>query len=200
MSVTQQARRADVPSCVYDHTAILTHTHTHTVCVNRVEFTISKLRHSGNHQGLYVLRCSPRDYSKYFMSFVVGVSACRCSVRPGEAAHAVAVFIRTSLCSQYESRVGYKHCQIMKTEEGQYILSGAKKSFGSLRELMHCYQKEALRSDGYTFQLTRCCPPTLKGLENASKAQHTFRICPHGYSCLLELLTCSNSEGLKQQP
>lgn len=59
--------------------------------------------------------------------------------------------------------VDYKHCQIVKTETGQYILSGAKRTFGSLRELMNFYQKEALRSDGYTFQLTRCCPPTLKG-------------------------------------
>lgn len=64
---------------------------------------------------------------------------------------------------QPESMVDYKHCQIVKTETGQYILSGAKRTFGSLRELMNFYQKEALRSDGYTFQLTRCCPPTLKG-------------------------------------
>uniref|UniRef100_A0A8D3CVJ0 Tyrosine-protein kinase n=1 Tax=Scophthalmus maximus TaxID=52904 RepID=A0A8D3CVJ0_SCOMX len=94
-----------------------------------MEFTISKLRRSGNHQGLYILRCSPRDYDKYFMSF-------------------------------YETMVDYKHCQIKKVESGEYILSGAKRSFGSLRELLHCYQKEALRTDGYTFQLTRCCPPS----------------------------------------
>ncbi|XP_070707260.1 tyrosine-protein kinase JAK2a [Pempheris klunzingeri] len=103
-----------------------------------MEFTIGKLRHSGNHQGLYILRCSPREYDKYFMSFVVG----------------------------YESMVDYKHCQIVKTEAGEYILSGAKRSFGSLRELLHCYQKEALRTDGYTFQLTRCCPPSLKDKSN----------------------------------
>ncbi|KAM3599821.1 uncharacterized protein V6R79_012070 [Siganus canaliculatus] len=103
-----------------------------------MEFTIAKLRRSGNHQGLYILRCSPRDYDKYFMSFVVG----------------------------YETMVDYKHCQIVKTEAGQYILSGAKRSFGSLRELLHCYQKEALRTDGYTFQLIKCCPPTLKDKSN----------------------------------
>uniref|UniRef100_A0A8D3DHZ3 Tyrosine-protein kinase n=1 Tax=Scophthalmus maximus TaxID=52904 RepID=A0A8D3DHZ3_SCOMX len=101
-----------------------------------MEFTISKLRRSGNHQGLYILRCSPRDYDKYFMSFVVG----------------------------YETMVDYKHCQIKKVESGEYILSGAKRSFGSLRELLHCYQKEALRTDGYTFQLTRCCPPNKSNL------------------------------------
>ncbi|XP_022061096.1 tyrosine-protein kinase JAK2a [Acanthochromis polyacanthus] len=103
-----------------------------------MEFTIGKLCRSGNHQGLYILRCSPRDYDKYFMSFVVG----------------------------YETMVDYKHCQIMKTDAGEYILSGAKRSFGSLRELLHCYQKEALRTDGYTFQLTRCCPPSPKDKSN----------------------------------
>ncbi|TNN65069.1 Tyrosine-protein kinase JAK2 [Liparis tanakae] len=62
--------------------------------------------------------------------------------------------------------VDYKHCQIVKTESGEFILSGAKRSFGSLRELLHCYQKEALRTDGYTFQLTRCCSPSLKDKSN----------------------------------
>ncbi|XP_034457962.1 tyrosine-protein kinase JAK2a [Hippoglossus hippoglossus] len=103
-----------------------------------MDFTIGKLRRSGNHQGLYILRCSPRDYDKYFMSFVVG----------------------------YEAMVDYKHCQIMRMESGEYILSGAKRSFGSLSELLHCYQKEALRTDGYTFQLTRCCPPQPKEKSN----------------------------------
>ncbi|XP_068429971.1 tyrosine-protein kinase JAK2a [Clinocottus analis] len=103
-----------------------------------MEFTIAKLRRSGNHQGLYSLRCSPRDFDKFFMSFVVGS----------------------------ESMVDYKHCQIVKTESGEYVLSGAKRSFGSLRELLHCYQKEALRSDGHTFQLTRCCSPSLRDKSN----------------------------------
>lgn len=51
----------------------------------------------------------------------------------------------------------------MKTEDGQFILSGAKRSCSSIRELLHFYQKEALRTDGYTFKLSRCCPPSLKG-------------------------------------
>ncbi|XP_062290858.1 tyrosine-protein kinase JAK2a isoform X2 [Scomber scombrus] len=112
----------------------------HSYCHGPVsmEFTIGKLRRSGNHQGLYILRCSPRDYNKFFMSFVVG----------------------------YETMVDYKHCQIVKTESEEYILSGAKKSFGSLRELLHCYQKEALRTDGYTFQLTKCCAPSPRDKSN----------------------------------
>ncbi|XP_017266254.1 tyrosine-protein kinase JAK2a isoform X2 [Kryptolebias marmoratus] len=103
-----------------------------------MEFTRMKLRRSGNHQGLYMLRCSPKEYDKYFMSFIVG----------------------------YETMVEYKHCLIGKTESGEYILSGTQRSFGSLRELMNCYQKEALRTDGYTFQLTRCCPPCPKEKSN----------------------------------
>lgn len=119
-----------------------------------MEFTVSKLRRSGNHQGLYMLRCSPRDYDRYFMSFVVG----------------------------YEAMVDYKHCQITKTESGEYILSGAKRSFGSLRELLNCYQKEALRTDGYTFQLIRCCPPSHKDKSNLlvcrSNQGAEMPICP----------------------
>uniref|UniRef100_A0A1A8D010 Tyrosine-protein kinase n=1 Tax=Nothobranchius kadleci TaxID=1051664 RepID=A0A1A8D010_NOTKA len=103
-----------------------------------MEFTVSKLRHSGNCQGLYILRCSPKEYDKYFMSFIVG----------------------------YEAMVEYKHCPIVKTESGEFILSGTKRSFGSLRELMHCYQKEELRTEGHTFQLTRCCPPSPKDKTN----------------------------------
>ncbi|KAM7393019.1 hypothetical protein PAMA_007913 [Pampus argenteus] len=103
-----------------------------------MEFTTGKLRRSGNHQGLYILRCSPRDYDKFFVSFVVG----------------------------YGAMMDYKHCQIVKMESGEYILSGAKRSFGSLRELLHCYQKEALRTDGYTFQLTKCSAPSPKDKSN----------------------------------
>uniref|UniRef100_A0A8C8MN70 Tyrosine-protein kinase n=1 Tax=Oncorhynchus tshawytscha TaxID=74940 RepID=A0A8C8MN70_ONCTS len=97
-----------------------------------MEFATSKLRRSGNHKGLYILRSSPKDYNKYFLTFVVG----------------------------------FKHCQIVKTDQGEYVLSGAKKSFSSLRELLHCYQKEALRSDGYIFKFTKCCPPKAKDKSN----------------------------------
>lgn len=64
---------------------------------------------------------------------------------------------------QHEGALDYKHCQIVKTEAGHFLLSGAKKSYGSIRDLLHCYRKEALRTDGYTFQLSRGCPPSPKG-------------------------------------
>ncbi|CAB1318153.1 unnamed protein product [Coregonus sp. 'balchen'] len=92
-----------------------------------MEFAISKLRRSGNHKGLYILRSSPKDYNKYFLTFVV---------------------------------------EIVKTDQGEYILSGAKKSFSSLRELLHCYQKEVLCSDGHIFKLTKCCPLKVRDKSN----------------------------------
>ncbi|KAJ8401952.1 hypothetical protein AAFF_G00375330 [Aldrovandia affinis] len=103
-----------------------------------MEFAISKLRRSGNQRGLYVLRCSPKDFNKYFLSFAVGV----------------------------DSAVEYKHCQIVKTHMGEYNLSGAKKNFSSLRILLNCYQKETVRSDGIIFQFTKCCPPKMKDKSN----------------------------------
>lgn len=48
----------------------------------RMEFAINRLRRCGNHKGLYILRSSPKDYDKFFLSFIVGVShflnSCRC--------------------------------------------------------------------------------------------------------------------------
>uniref|UniRef100_A0A8C9SM39 Tyrosine-protein kinase n=1 Tax=Scleropages formosus TaxID=113540 RepID=A0A8C9SM39_SCLFO len=103
-----------------------------------MEFAISKLRRLGNQRGLYILRCSPKDFNKYFLSFAVGS----------------------------DNVVEYKHCQIVKTSAREYILSGAKRSFSCLRELLHCYQKETVRSDGYIFQFTKCCPPKAKEKSN----------------------------------
>ncbi|KAJ8286608.1 hypothetical protein GJAV_G00041090 [Gymnothorax javanicus] len=103
-----------------------------------MEFATNKLRRSGNQRGLYVLRCSPKDFNKYFLSFAVGL----------------------------DGTVEYKHCQIVKTHTGEYNLSGAKKNFSSLKDLLHCYQKETVRSDGIIFQFTKCCPPKVKDKSN----------------------------------
>lgn len=61
------------------------------------------------------------------------------------------------------SALDYKHCLIVRTGEGQFVLSGAKRSCGSIGELLQSYRKEALRTNGYTFQLSRGCPPGLRG-------------------------------------
>ncbi|XP_030647288.1 tyrosine-protein kinase JAK2 [Chanos chanos] len=103
-----------------------------------MEFAISKLRKSGNQRGLYVLRCSPKDFNKYFLTFAVGV---------------------------YDD-VEYKHCQITKSDNGDFNLSGTKRRFSSLQELLRCYQKESVRSDGIVFQFSKCCPPKFKDKSN----------------------------------
>uniref|UniRef100_A0A671RUQ4 Tyrosine-protein kinase n=1 Tax=Sinocyclocheilus anshuiensis TaxID=1608454 RepID=A0A671RUQ4_9TELE len=96
-----------------------------------MEFAISKLRKSGNQRGLFVLRCSPKDFNKYFLTLAVG-------------------------------DVEYKHCLITRSENGDYNLSGTKKNFRSLKELLKCYQKETVKSDGVVFQFSRCCSPKAK--------------------------------------
>ncbi|KAF4077201.1 hypothetical protein AMELA_G00205350 [Ameiurus melas] len=103
-----------------------------------MEFAISRLRRCDNAKGMYILRCSPKDYDKYFLSFVVG----------------------------YDGVFEYKHCQIVRTAVGEFVLSGAKCVFSSLSELLHRYQKEALRSEGHIFQFTKCCPPRNKDKSN----------------------------------
>ncbi|XP_066509440.1 tyrosine-protein kinase JAK2-like [Hoplias malabaricus] len=96
-----------------------------------MEYSISKLRKAGNQRGMFVLRCSPKDYNKFFLTFAVGM---------------------------YDE-VEYKHCLISRSDNGDYVLSGTKRTFRSMQELLKCYQKETVRSDGITFQFSKCCPP-----------------------------------------
>ncbi|KAM6964831.1 tyrosine-protein kinase JAK2 [Aplochiton taeniatus] len=99
-----------------------------------MEFAIHRLQKCGNKQGLYVLRCSSKDFDKYFLTFAVGV---------------------------YDA-VESKHCQITMSDSGEFNLSGTKRNFGCLQELLSCYQKETVRSDGIVFHFTKCCPPKSK--------------------------------------
>uniref|UniRef100_A0A8C2WIF8 Tyrosine-protein kinase n=1 Tax=Cyclopterus lumpus TaxID=8103 RepID=A0A8C2WIF8_CYCLU len=99
-----------------------------------MEIAIHRLQRRGNKQGLYILRCSPKDFNKYFLTFPVEV---------------------------YDV-VEYKHCQITKSVVGEFNLSGTKRNFGSLQELLSCYQKETVRSDSFIFQFSKCCPPKSK--------------------------------------
>ncbi|XP_056586772.1 tyrosine-protein kinase JAK2a isoform X3 [Triplophysa dalaica] len=102
------------------------------------EFAISRLRRCDNQTGVYILRCSPKDYHKYFLSFVI----------------------------ECEGQQLVKHCLIHRSHSGEFVLNGSKCSFGSLAELLQRYQKEALRSDTHVFQLSRCCPPRSKEKSN----------------------------------
>ncbi|XP_046871688.1 tyrosine-protein kinase JAK2 [Hypomesus transpacificus] len=103
-----------------------------------IEFAIHKLQKSGNKYGLYLLRCSPKDFNKYFLTFAVRV---------------------------YDV-VDYKHCQITRSPCGEVNLSGTKRNFSSLQELLTCYQKETVRSDGIAFQFSKRCPPKSKELSS----------------------------------
>uniref|UniRef100_A0A673KW97 Tyrosine-protein kinase n=1 Tax=Sinocyclocheilus rhinocerous TaxID=307959 RepID=A0A673KW97_9TELE len=102
------------------------------------EFAISRLRRCENHRGVYILRCSPKDYDRYFLSFIV----------------------------EFEGQLEFKHCLVVRSHSGEFVLSGAKCSFSSLCELLQHYQKEALRSDRHVFQFSRRCPPRSKDKSN----------------------------------
>ncbi|NP_001085288.3 janus kinase 2 isoform X2 [Xenopus laevis] len=103
-----------------------------------MEFAINKLKKAGNQRGLFILRCSPKEFNKYFLTFSI----------------------------ERDGVIEYKHCLITKNDNGDYNLSGAKKSFATLKDLLNCYQKETVRSDGIIFQFRRCCPPKPKEKSN----------------------------------
>lgn len=67
---------------------------------------------------------------------------------------------------QVYDTVEYKHCLITRSASGEFNLSGAKRNFSSLQELLSCYQKETMRSDSVIFQFSKCCPPKAKGKAN----------------------------------
>uniref|UniRef100_A0A670K542 Tyrosine-protein kinase n=1 Tax=Podarcis muralis TaxID=64176 RepID=A0A670K542_PODMU len=99
-----------------------------------MDFAINKLKKAGNQTGYYVLRCSPKEFRKYFLTFAVTTD--------------------------------YKHCLITKNENGEYNLTGTRRSFTNLMDLLNCYRTETVRSDSIIFQFTRCCPPKPKDKSN----------------------------------
>ncbi|XP_039532339.1 tyrosine-protein kinase JAK2a [Pimephales promelas] len=102
------------------------------------EFAISRLRRCENQKGLYILRSSPKHYHQFYLSFTL----------------------------EHEGQLEFKHCLVVRSASGEFVLSGGKSSFSSLSELLQRYQKEALRSDTHVFQLSRCCPPRSKDKSN----------------------------------
>uniref|UniRef100_A0A669CQW4 Tyrosine-protein kinase n=1 Tax=Oreochromis niloticus TaxID=8128 RepID=A0A669CQW4_ORENI len=101
-----------------------------------MEFAVNWLQKSGNKRGLYILRCSPKDFNKYFLTFPVEVGD-------------------TQLWSVFSFFV-------CLSASGEFNLSGTKRNFSSLQELLSCYQKETVRSDSIIFQFSKCCPPKSK--------------------------------------
>lgn len=131
----------------------------------RTEFAISRLRRCESQRGVFILRCSPKDYDRYFLSFVVEVSVCLCGFYHGlRLDQSTVVYLHNLLCVlQCEGQLEFKHCLVVRSHSGEFVLNGAKCSFPSLSELLQRYRKEALRSDRHVFQLSRCCPPRSKG-------------------------------------
>uniref|UniRef100_A0AAQ5XUD6 Tyrosine-protein kinase n=1 Tax=Amphiprion ocellaris TaxID=80972 RepID=A0AAQ5XUD6_AMPOC len=133
-----------------------------------MEFAVTRLQKCGNKRGLYILRCSPKDFNKYFLTFPV-----------------------------YDT-VEYKHCQITRSASGEFNLSGTKRNFSSLQELLSCYQKETVRSDSIIFQFSKCCPP--KSKESALLCYST--VLPLHYSVLsftfIRMLSFHQMESLGQ--
>ncbi|XP_060093361.1 tyrosine-protein kinase JAK2 [Heteronotia binoei] len=103
-----------------------------------MDFAINKLKKAGSQTGYYVLRCSPKEFKKYFLTFAV----------------------------QRDGITDYKHCLITKSENGEYNLTGTRRSFTNLPDLLNCYRTETVRSDSIIFQFTRCCPPKPKDKSN----------------------------------
>lgn len=103
-----------------------------------MDFAINKLKKTGNQTGHYVLRCSPKEFKKYFLTFAV----------------------------QRDNVADYKHCLITKNENGEYNLTGTRRSFTSLVDLLNCYRTNTVHSDSIIFQFTRCCPPKPKDKSN----------------------------------
>ncbi|XP_062904994.1 tyrosine-protein kinase JAK2-like isoform X1 [Mobula hypostoma] len=103
-----------------------------------LDFAVNKLKKAGNQKGFYILRCSPKEFNKYFLTVAV----------------------------EKDSVTEWRHCLITKNENNEYNLNGAKKSFSSLKDLLNCYKKETVRSDGVIFQFIKCCPPKPKDKSN----------------------------------
>ncbi|XP_078412206.1 tyrosine-protein kinase JAK2-like [Cetorhinus maximus] len=100
------------------------------------DFAMHKLKKLGNRKGFYILRCSPKEFNKYFLT----------------------------VCVESEFGKDYKDCLIIK--EKSYSLAGVQRQFESLKELLNYYHTAGLMSEGVSIQLNTCCPPRPKEKSN----------------------------------
>ncbi|XP_051508894.1 tyrosine-protein kinase JAK2-like isoform X2 [Myxocyprinus asiaticus] len=100
------------------------------------EFAVHKLKKAGAKNGMFLLRHSPKEFDKYFLT----------------------VCIQTSL------GMDYKDCLIEKNEK--FNLAGIHNSFCSLRQLTEFYQHRPLLMSDIPVTLGKCCPPRPKELTN----------------------------------
>ncbi|XP_041863066.1 tyrosine-protein kinase JAK2 [Melanotaenia boesemani] len=100
------------------------------------EFAVSKLKKSGCKGGTFLLRHSPKNYEKFFLT----------------------------VCVQTPLGLDYKDCLIIKNDH--YSLPGVQKLFSSLWELTSYYQHNKLLVAEIPVKLASCCPPRSKELTN----------------------------------
>uniref|UniRef100_A0A673M177 Tyrosine-protein kinase n=1 Tax=Sinocyclocheilus rhinocerous TaxID=307959 RepID=A0A673M177_9TELE len=102
------------------------------------EFAVHKLKKAGAKNGMFLLRHSPKDFDKYFLT----------------------------ICTQVSTPLGmdYKDCLIEKNEK--FILAGIHNSFCSLKQLTDFYQHSTLLMSDIPVTLGKCCPPRPKELTN----------------------------------
>ncbi|KAJ7993192.1 hypothetical protein DPEC_G00269890 [Dallia pectoralis] len=100
------------------------------------EFAVHKLKKCGAKGGVFLLRRSPKEYDKFFLT----------------------------VCVQTPLGLDYKDCLIAKNEN--FHLSGVQKLFLSLREITDFFQQSKLLLADVPVQLERCCPPRPKELSN----------------------------------
>ncbi|XP_043946567.1 tyrosine-protein kinase JAK2-like [Protopterus annectens] len=100
------------------------------------EFAVHKLKKAGNTPGQYILRCSPQEFDRYFVTIVVWTPF----------------------------GIDYKDCLIRK--DTTYSLAGVHRQFDSLKELLRYYENTSLHADGVTIQMNSCIPPRPKEKSN----------------------------------
>uniref|UniRef100_A0A672NBI4 Tyrosine-protein kinase n=1 Tax=Sinocyclocheilus grahami TaxID=75366 RepID=A0A672NBI4_SINGR len=100
------------------------------------EFAVHKLKKAGDKNGMFLLRHSPKDFDKYFLT----------------------------ICTQTPLGMDYKDCLIEKNEK--FILAGIHNSFCSLKQLTDFYQHSTLLMSDIPVTLGKCCPPRPKELTN----------------------------------
>uniref|UniRef100_H3B0L6 Tyrosine-protein kinase n=2 Tax=Latimeria chalumnae TaxID=7897 RepID=H3B0L6_LATCH len=100
------------------------------------EFAVNKLKKLGSAEGLYIIRCSPLEYDRYFLT----------------------------VCVQTPFGKDYKDCLIKK--DRTYSLAGVFRQFDSFKELLNYYQNSSLYSESVNIQFKSCCPPRPKDKSN----------------------------------
>lgn len=154
-----------------------------------MEFAHNRLHKCGNKRGLYILRFSPKDFNKYFLTFPIEVKKKK-TLTSGHF-FLLCADANVSLCvPQVYDAVEYKHCQITRSDGRTFNLSGTKKNFCSLQALLSFYQKETVRSDSIIFQFSKCCPPKSKGWSNRHKK--LFNFC-RNWNALSATVICKHS-------